>query len=233
MNDMSDSGQPFGEAVYQRLRTDIIMGRLRPGQKLRLESLRDGYQAGTSTLREALSRLAADGFVRAEGQRGFEVAPISEAGLREIAALRLLLEEHALARSFEGGTLDWEAAVIAAHHKLDSHEERLETGDTSNVNAWRQSDWAFHQTLISACGSRVLMQTHAEVFDKYLRYQMIALAFRPSASRPEHRALMEAALRRDVASATALLRHHIHAGVEHALSLGTSEYWNTMSTAQR
>ena len=116
--------------------------------------------------------------------------------------------------------LDWEAAVIAAHHKLDSHEERLEAGHTSNVNAWRRSDWTFHQALISACGSRVLMQTHAEVFDKYLRYQMIALAFRPSASRPEHRALMEAALRRDVDGATTLLRHHIQAGVQHALGLG-------------
>lgn len=220
MKDISEASQPFGETVYQNLRSDIIMGRLRPGQKLKLETLRDGYQAGTSTLREALSRLAADGFVRAEGQRGFEVAPISEAGLREIAALRLLLEEHALARSFEAGTLDWEAAVIAAHHKLDSHEERLEAGHTSNVNAWRRSDWTFHQALISACGSRVLMQTHAEVFDKYLRYQMIALAFRPSASRPEHRALMEAALRRDVDGATTLLRHHIQAGVQHALGLG-------------
>ena len=79
-------------------------------------------------------------------------------------------------------------------------------------------DRAFHQTLISACGSRVLMQTHAEVFDKYLRYQMIALAFRPSASRPEHRALKDAALGRDVDGAIAILRHHINAGVQHALS---------------
>ncbi|KQS83520.1 MULTISPECIES: GntR family transcriptional regulator [unclassified Rhizobium] len=221
MNDMTDAGQPFGETVYQSLRADIIMGRLKPGQKLKLDGLRDGYNAGTSTLREALSRLAADGFVRAEGQRGFEVAPISEAGLREIAALRLLLEEHALARSFEAGTLDWEAGVIAAHHKLDSHEERLEAGDTSDINAWRRSDWSFHQMLISACGSRVLMQTHADVFDKYLRYQMIALAFRPSASRPEHRALKEAALSRDIETAIRLLRHHINAGVEHALSVGT------------
>lgn len=218
---MSDQGQPFGETVYQGLRADIIMGRLKPGQKLRLEALRDTYDAGTSTLREALSRLAADGFVHAEGQRGFEVAPISVSGLREIAALRLLLEEHAMERSFAAGTLDWEAAVIAAHHKLDSHEERLEGGDTSDISAWRRSDWTFHQTLISACGSRVLMQTHAEVFDKYLRYQMIALAFRPSASRPEHRALMEAALKRDVPEGRRLLRAHISAGVEHALSLGT------------
>lgn len=217
---MNENAPPFGETVYQNLRVDIIMGRLAPGQRLRLEALRESYQAGLSTLREALSRLAADGFVLAEGQRGFEVAPISASGLYETAGLRLLIEEHAMAKSFEAGTVDWEAAVIADHHRLDVHEERLEGGDTSQISDWRKSDWRFHQTLISACGSHVLMRSHAEAFDKYLRYQMIALAFRPAASRPEHRALKEAALARDIAAATDLLRHHIRAGVEQALTLG-------------
>ncbi|MEO8240904.1 MAG: GntR family transcriptional regulator [bacterium] len=212
--------ETVGAGTYQRLRNDIIMGRLKPGDRLRLEQLKEDYAAGASTLREALSRLATDGFVVAEGQRGFQVAPISAAGLHEIAALRLLIEEHALARSFASATLDWEAQVIAAHHRLDSHEERLEAGDSSGITAWRQSDWRFHQALISACGSKVLMQTHAEVFDKYLRYQMIALAFRPAASRPEHQALKAAALSRDTAQAISLLRHHIRAGVEQALVLG-------------
>ncbi len=211
---------PFGETVYRRLRGDIIMGRLKPGQKLRLDAMKEAYAAGTGTLREALSRLAADRFVLAEGQRGFEVMPISASGLNEVAGLRLLVEEHALARSFANGTLDWEAAVIASHHKLDAHEIRLEAGDTGQMTEWREADWAFHQSLISACGSRVLIQTHAEVFDKYLRYQMIALAFRPSASRREHRALLEAALARDTVTAIELLREHIKAGVDHALSLG-------------
>lgn len=217
---MNEVVQPVGESVYQALRADIIMGRLAPGARLRPDTLRAAYQAGLSTLREALSRLAADGFVVAEGQRGFGVAPISVAGLRDIADLRLLLETHALRKSLEAGTLDWEAAVIAAHHKLDAQEDRLERGDTSAIADWRRSDWTFHQALISACGSRVLMQSHAEAFDKYLRYQMIALAFRPAASRPEHRALMQAALARDVAGITAMLEHHIRAGVAQALSLG-------------
>lgn len=216
---MTNLALPFGETVYRRLRGDIIMGRLKPGQKLRLDAMKEAYAAGTGTLREALARLAADGFVLAEGQRGFEVTPISAAGLNEVAGLRLLIEEHALARSFARGTLDWEAAVIASHHKLDAHEMRLESGDTSQMTEWREADWAFHQSLISACASRVLIQTHAEVFDKYLRYQMIALAFRPSASRREHRALLEAALARDIATAIHLLREHIRAGVEQALSL--------------
>lgn len=216
---MTSAALPFGELVYLRLRGDIIMGRLKPGQKLRLEAMKEAYNAGTGTLREALARLAADGFVLAEGQRGFEVTPISAEGLHEIAALRLLVEEHALSKSLARGTLDWEAGVIAAHHKLDAHEDRLESGDTSQMTEWRAADWAFHQSLIAACGSTVLMQTHAEVFDKYLRYQMIALAFRPAASRLEHRALLKAALERDTAEAISLLRRHISAGVEQALSL--------------
>ncbi|RWY38457.1 GntR family transcriptional regulator [Falsigemmobacter intermedius] len=221
---MSDVRRPgVGEGLYHRLRGDIIQGRLAPGAKLRLEQLRESYGVAASTLREALSRLASDGFVLAEGQRGFQVAPISAEGLHEIAGLRLLLEEHALARSFTRGNLEWESQVIAAHHRLDSHEERLEAGDRSDIALWREADWRFHQELISACGSAVMMQTHAEVFDKYLRYQMIALAFRVEASRAEHRALCEAALARDVSGAVGLLRHHIRAGVEHALQRWSGE----------
>ena len=222
---MSDLSIPVGRetigaGIYQVLRRDIIMGRLRPGQRLRLEQLKEDYATGASTLREALSRLTADGFAVAEGQRGFSVAPLSASGLHEIAALRLLIEEHALARSFARGTLDWEAQVIAAQHRLDAHEERLESGDRSAIDAWRLSDSRFHQALISACGSAVLMHTHSEVFDKYLRYQMIALAFRPAASRPEHQALKQAALERDADQAIVLLRCHVTAGVAQALALG-------------
>lgn len=206
-----------GEGLYHRLRTDIIHGRLAPGARLRLEQLRESYGVAGSTLREALTRLASEGFVLAEGQRGFQVAPMSAEGLHEIAGLRLLLEEHALARSFAQGSLEWEARVIASHHRLDAHEERLEAGDRSDISLWREADWRFHQELISGCGSRVMIETHAGVFDKYLRYQMITLAFRLEASRAEHRALCEAALARDTERAVQLLRHHIRAGVEHAL----------------
>ena len=99
------------EKAYRRIRTDIIFGTLAPAEKLRLERLRENYGASVSTLRELLSRLASEGLVVAEGQRGFEVAPISEENLREIAALRLLLESHALTQSFKAGDMDWEGRV--------------------------------------------------------------------------------------------------------------------------
>jgi DNA-binding GntR family transcriptional regulator len=211
----------IAEQTYQQLRADIIMGRARPGQKLRLDSLKQTYRASVTTLREVLSRLSSEGFVIAENQRGFEVSPISVAELHDIAALRLLLEQSALRRALQAGDIEWEGRIIAAHHRLATYEAALENGTCRSIDDWRQSDWAFHQALISACGSRVLMQSHAEVFDKYLRYQMIALSFRPGASRTEHRALLEAALNRDAQTATTVLSEHIRAGVEHALSTGS------------
>ena len=52
---------------------------------------------------EALSRLAAEGFVLAESQRGFRVAPVSRDDLFDLAERRIELETNVLARSIERG----------------------------------------------------------------------------------------------------------------------------------
>lgn len=210
----------ISEAAHGRIRSDIIFGRLAPGQRLRLESLRDLYEVSISTLREILNRLASEGLVTAEGQRGFQVSTISEHNLREVAALRLLLESHAMAQSFASGGVEWEAGVVACHHKLATMERRMMAGDTSQTEIWKRYDWEFHQSLIAACGSQMLMQTHAQIFDKYLRYQMIALSFRGDIAAAEHRELMDCALGRDAPRAQEVLRRHVEGGVEHALEAG-------------
>ena len=211
-----------GERVWRRLRSDILFGRLRPGQKLRLEQLKADYGASISALREVLNRLSSEKLVIAEDQRGFEVAPVSIKDLKEIAALRLLLEAHALKQSFAAGDVEWEARIVAAHHKLASMEQRMRAGrqDANEVEVWKLYDWQFHQTLISACGSRTLMETHGAIFDRYLRYQMLALGFRGDIAADEHRMMLDAALARDAAKAVAVLETHINGGVEHALSHG-------------
>ncbi|HEY7383119.1 MAG TPA: GntR family transcriptional regulator [Hyphomonadaceae bacterium] len=213
------AGTP-GETAYRQIRADILFGRLAPGSKLKLDRLRADYRTSVSTLREILSRLSSEKLIVAEGQRGFEVAPISVKNLKEIAALRLLLEGHALEQSFRQGDVEWEGRVVAAHHKLTLMEERMEAGDASATEQWKHYDWNFHQALISACGSRLLMETHAAVFDKYLRYQMIALGFRSGISGREHRLLLGCALKRDAAKARDVLDAHVKGGVEHALGTG-------------
>ena len=206
-----------GERVYRRLRNDIIFGRLAPAQKLKLEALKDSYGISISTLRELLNRLTSEGLIVAESARGFEVAPVSAENFRELANLRLLLESHALRRSFALGDIDWEGRVVAAHHKLAMMEKRTLAGDRRGLEVLKRYDSEFHQSLLSAFGSRVLLDSHAAVFDRYVRYLMIAIVFRSAAS-AEHQKLLECALNRDAKTAQSLLATHITDCVSYTLA---------------
>jgi DNA-binding GntR family transcriptional regulator len=210
-----------GETAYQRIRSDILFGRIAPGQKLKLDRMKTEYGVGISTLRELLSRLAAEGLVLAEGQRGFEVPPVTAQNLRELSDLRLLLESHALTASFAAGDMEWEGRVVAAHHKLEATERQMLAGDRLRTEAWTRYDCEFHQALISACGSSELMAAHASAFDRYLRYLMIAFCFRGSVAADEHRALRDCALARDSRAAVEVLRSHIDGCVAFTLASGS------------
>ena len=198
-----------GELAYRRIRADIVLGRLVPGRKLTLDRMRGAYGASVSTLRELFNRLASEGLIVAEGSRGFQVMSVSAENLREVAAMRQLLELHALQESFAAGDIEWEGRVVAAHHKLATMERLLMAGELAPPEVSRRYDWAFHRALISACGSRVLLDAHAAICDKYLRYQMIADVFRGRVAADEHRNLLECALARDWQSAQRTLITHI------------------------
>ena len=213
-----------GETTYRRIRADIIFGKLAPGEKLKLDRLREDYGASVSTLREILNRLSSEGLVVAEGQRGFEVADVSGQNLRELAALRLLLETHALTQSFQDGDVDWEGRVVSAHHKLSLIEKRLQSGDRADGETWKRYDFEFHHALISACGSDTLLQAHAPVYDKYLRYQMIAGVYRGAIAQQEHQMLLDCALRRDATTACAVVKVHIEACVDFTLANGVYSF---------
>lgn len=210
----------IAEATYRRIRSDIIFGRLAPGQKLKLDRLKEGYGTSVSTLRELLSRLSTEGLIVAQAQRGFEVSPMSAADLREVAAMRQLLECHAMEQSFAAGDLEWEGRVVSAHHKLSLIEKRLIAGDLTEIDVWKRYDWEFHRALISACGSSALLETHAAVYDKYLRYQMITFVFRGEIATQEHQKLLKFALQRDSRAAREVLVTHIESCFEHTLASG-------------
>ena len=215
---MTKSRNVVGASTYQRIKRDIIFGDLAPGSKLKLDGLRERYSASMSTLRETLNRLASEGFVDAQDQRGFFVTPVSREDLIEIANLRVLLECHALRLSVENGDTDWEGNLVAAHHKLHLMEQKMLEGDDSQKEDWKRYDWEFHLALIEACGSKNLLSLHSVLYDKYLRYQMLVLTYRGEEAVEEHRKVFEAALERDIDTAAETLKMHIDKGLEHTLA---------------
>lgn len=199
------------EGAYRQLRTDIIEGRLSPGDKLRVEHLRENYGVGAGTLREAMGLLLSDALVVAEGQRGFRVAPISLDDFADITRVRTLLELEALQESIRSGNDDWEARLVAAYHRLSKAEEKLGNRSTTQVREWEARNRAFHEALIGACDSRWLRYLLGLVYRQSERYRHLAITRRATDRdvHAEHAALFEAAMARNVKQARALLEQHI------------------------
>ncbi len=206
-----------GQSVFSEIRNDILLGALRPGMKLKLSSLQRDYGVSVNTLRENLMRLAAEGLVVAEGQKGFRVVPASIDDLREITELRQLIECYGLRKSIENGDLDWEGRVVSAHHMLARSEELMLADSAKHGPDWQRFDRQFHVALISACGSRWILRTHHVIHDQFRRYQTLALntiAFRGKELVDEHRMILDHAVNRDADKAVELLAAHIQKGVD-------------------
>ena len=164
---------------------------------------------GLSPLREAVNRLAAEGLIEAEAQRGYTVAPISVANLDEVCALRLELEPFALRRSMENGGLEWEAAVMAALYRLNK-TDRI-PGDSSSLSAWEAANNAFHLTLVERCEMPLLIKMYKSLVSMNDRYRHIYLkaATIQRDVIEEHIAIAEAAVERRTEDAAAILTRHI------------------------
>ena len=207
------------EAAYNRIRSDIIGGKLAPGVKLRIEELRRDYDSGTSPLREALNRLAGEGFVTVEEQRGFRVAPISGDDLRDLSRMRTLLECEALRESISNGDDEWEANLVAAYHRL----QKAEASYGANPAEWEQRNEEFHAALLSACGSVWLLRLRYMLYEQHKRYRFIAILSQQQGRNvhQEHREILEAALARDVAAAGRATELHILHTMESAIRVLT------------
>src|ERR1700716_3533072 len=106
------------EDVYIRLRGDLLACKFMPGERLRLESLKAEYLVGFSPLREALTRLTADGFVTSIGQKGFRVSPVSLSDAHDIITTRQHLDDLILPDALAHGDSEWEARIVGAFHLL-------------------------------------------------------------------------------------------------------------------
>ena len=197
-------------SLYDQLRTDLLGGVLEPGSKLAIEALAERYASSATPLREALNRLVSDGLVERREQRGFVVAGISEQDLAEVTQARCWLEAIALRESMAAHSVDWEEALVLAHHRLARTPRSLSASHFEDNPDWEPLHRAFHRALISGCGSRWLLSFCEQLADQHHRYRRLSAprAFAKRGVKTEHQALLEAALEGRADEAVALLCQH-------------------------
>ncbi|BCO26122.1 hypothetical protein MIZ03_1002 [Rhodoferax lithotrophicus] len=201
----------LAERAYLNLRQDVICGKLAPGEKLRVEHLKDQYQVGASTLREALSLLVSDALVSAEGQRGFRVAPISLTDLEDVTNTRVMLETEALRQSIRHGGAEWEAALRASYQLLTQIED---PANGPEPQLWEQRNKNFHDALIAAFDSPwtkymlAILYRHGERY-RNINWRLTAAHVTERHVHEEHETIFQAAINRQEARAALALEAHV------------------------
>ena len=220
-------GRTRATDVLHRMRDDIVSCVLRPGQKLKFEALREIYGVSFSTLREALSRLASEQLVVAEGQRGFVVAPITPDGLTDLTRARVAIERECLLLAMANATPDYRQALLSAFHRMDQIEATMDDSAPPPAE-WDARHFAFHEALVAAAGSPTLETIRRELWDRARRYRRMSSIMRrrapgrfksPGGKRAEHRAITEAVMAEDVETAVRLLEHHVRETVDGLLAI--------------
>ena len=197
------------------LRADIVASRLAPDAKLKIEDLRQVYGGSAHSLREALTKLAAEGLVEANEQRGFRVASATPQDLEDITRLRAEIECLGLEWSMARGSVEWEGELLAAHHALSRVEASLAAAPLEHADAWEDANRRFHGMLMGACGSARLTAFQARLYEESRRFRLKALASGQvdfAKSRAAHADIVAAVMARDVDRARSLLHHHITGG---------------------
>jgi GntR family transcriptional regulator, carbon starvation induced regulator len=200
------------QAPYQTIRDDIINGKLLPDEKLKIRDLRLRYNTGSSPLREALSKLTADGFVTRTENRGFRVAQADVAGYSDLLNARCWIESLALREAIASGGSNWEYGVLIAGYDLDKGYQLLDEDQGIPNPEFERLHKRYHVALISGCNNKVVQDICSQLYDHATRYRLLShvrLDKSAHAARAgEHREITAAALAREVERSVELLCAH-------------------------
>lgn len=198
------------EKVYQNLRSDILSGTFRDREELRETALTKTYGVSRTPVREAIRQLALEGLVDTIPNRGAYVHNIHGKDVKDVYAIRSLLE---------GLAARWAVENIT-DEQIEAMEEVLYMSEYyRKKELWEQvyvCDNKFHDLMYAASGSH-LLEHMLRTFHEYVqqvRKSALQDEKRAKSSFEEHAAILEAIKSRKADEAADLAKQHIDNAVE-------------------
>jgi DNA-binding GntR family transcriptional regulator len=198
------------EEVAELLRQRIFQRELEPGSWIDEVKLAQEYGISRTPLREALKVLAAEGLVTMKVRRGAYVTEVSDRDLAEVYHLLALLESDAAA-------VVAERATEADLKELQKLHKELEGAVKDRARFFALNE-RFHMRLLELASNRWRNQMVADLRKvmKLNRHNSLLKAGRIDESLAEHRAVMDAIVRRDAEAARERMQQHFRSGLEAA-----------------
>lgn len=208
------------QGVVTELRRSIVLGAIKPGERLTESGLSRALGVSRPTVREALNQVSQEGLVIQEPYRGLRVADLDARELLDIARVRMALDLEAAAEILAdptGARLDW---VIGAW------ERYLEVMDSPDPLAQHDAHLAFHRSIWEASENSFLMRlwpvTESHVTIALARDQ--ATREDPDRARAVHEAIIDAFRTGDLGAVRAALEAHTLTSAEELVSALAEEH---------
>lgn len=197
----------ISDQVYDYLRSAILTGRFAPGQRLRPEELVTQLKISKMPVKEAIARLAAEGLLDVQAQRGTFVSAVDPRDLAETfevrRALEMLAGELAVARIKRADT-EKLRGLIAEMEKSTAVARHLEL------------NYRFHGLIVELSDNRRLSEMYHRLRMPIqvagIHYRSENWLARLAQEQREHRAIVRALEQRDAAAAARAISEHIKRG---------------------
>lgn len=189
------SRDALSDRAYQMLRAQIIDLRMAPGERLTMERLTADLDVSHTPIREALNRLVSERLVSIEPYKGFRVTDLLDADeLRQLFAARSVIEQGALRTA-----TDVESETVVELEQILKTLDGIVGADVLDIPAFNELDARFHRTTVRAGGNIFLLNA----FDDLKVHVQVARHYRgrevgeSRQAQAEHRAILDALVRRD------------------------------------
>lgn len=190
--------------VYKQLRKAILRGQLQPGSRLVESRMAEELGVSRTPVREAVSRLVAQGFVK-EIEGGVRIVADMEVEIHEVFAIRQLLEGFAArlaAQNASGDELREIERVCQASMRAVESTSVAERAALNNI---------FHGAIAKASQSDRLIKIISEFYEYAITEEMLPFFATDSSHRhvAQHAEIVDALKARDADLAEAVMRRHL------------------------
>ena len=163
---LNESELPLRDVVFRTLRRQILMGELKPGERLMEVKLTKKLGVSRTPVREAIHMLEIEGLAKVIPRRGASVSDITEEDLQDVLEVRCALEELAVelacARRSEEDIFNIKKAARAF----------VDATKTGSISEMAEKDVAFHNHIFSATGNKRLIQLVGNLSERMYRYRI-------------------------------------------------------------
>ena len=197
----------LSDQIYDYLRGEILTGRVLPGERLDLGELVERLKVSKMPVKEAIARLATEGLLDVQAQRGTFVSHVNPRELAETFEVRCALEMLA-------GELACKQAKKTDIERLRSLVTEMEQSD--EVAGHLELNFRFHSLIVELSGNRKLAETYhrlrVPIQVAGIHYRSENWVDRVAQEQKEHRAIVRALEQKDAEAVSRAIREHIKRG---------------------